>query len=430
MKPLKIYKFGGASIQDAPSMARIRGIIASALNQFQLVVVVSALGKSTNALEKVVLAWHQNQSEELQQALEFVAQTHRELISDLDISDRAKEQIRQSFDIRLAQLEVLITASPHPNYNLNYDQVVSFGELFSTTIFCEYLVLSGLQARFQDVREWIITEEPFREARIVWEETEKVLQPFVQHPNSLGPLTITQGFIGSVRGTELTSTLGREGSDYTGAILASVLNAKSLTIWKDVAGVMNADPRLFPNAIKFDVLSYREAIEMTSSVATVIHPKTIKPLENKGIPLEVNSFLRPDFIGTIVSADAISIHHTPCYIVVKNQILLSISSKDFSFIAEPGLSAIFQAISEVGLRVRLMQNSAISFSVVLDNDAFKIPGLLQSLKEKFRVKFNENVELWTIRHYTPEVIQSTTEGKTILMEQRNRETAQFVMETK
>jgi aspartate kinase len=292
------------------------------------------------------------------------------------------------------------------------------------------LVLSGLQARFQDVREWIVTEEPFREARIVWEDTEKILQPFVVHPNSLGPLTITQGFIGQIKGTHLTSTLGREGSDYTGAILASALHATSLTIWKDVAGVMNADPRLFPDAVKFDVLSYREAIEMTYYGATVIHPKTIKPLENKQIPLEVNSFLRPDLIGTVISADAISIHHTPCYIVVKNQILLSISSKDFSFIAEPGLSAIFQSISEVGLRVRLMQNSAISFSVVLDNDTFKIPGLLQSLKEKFRVKFNENVELWTIRHYSAEVIQKTTEGRTILMEQRNRETAQFVMETK
>ena len=430
MKPLKIYKFGGASIQDAPSMARIRGIIALALNHYQLVVVVSALGKSTNALEKVVLAWHQNQSKELQQALDFVAQTHRDLISELDVSDRAKEQIRQSFDIRLAQLEVLLTAPPHSNYNLNYDQVVSYGELFSTTIFSEYLVLSGLQARFQDVREWIVTEEPFREARIVWEDTEKILQPFVVHPNSLGPLTITQGFIGQIKGTHLTSTLGREGSDYTGAILASALHATSLTIWKDVAGVMNADPRLFPDAVKFDVLSYREAIEMTYYGATVIHPKTIKPLENKQIPLEVNSFLRPDLIGTVISADAISIHHTPCYIVVKNQILLSISSKDFSFIAEPGLSAIFQSISEVGLRVRLMQNSAISFSVVLDNDTFKIPGLLQSLKEKFRVKFNENVELWTIRHYSAEVIQKTTEGRTILMEQRNRETAQFVMETK
>lgn len=428
--PLKIYKFGGASIATASAMARVREIIAHALHQYQLVVVVSALGKTTNALEKVVLAWHQNKKENLKKELERVGKLHHELIAELDVSASAQKKIHQAFDIRWAYLEVVLQSNPHSNYNLNYDQVVSFGEIFSTTILSEYLHHSGLPVQFQDIRAWIQTDDTFREAGILWDITDKILAPFREHKRALGALTVTQGFLGQVYGTELTATLGREGSDYTGAILASMLEAESLVIWKDVAGVMNADPRLFPDAVKFDVLSYREAIEMTYYGASVIHPKTIKPLENKNIPLEVNSFLRPDLIGTIISNNAATVHQIPVFIVVKDQILLSIRSKDFSFIAESGLSIIFSAIAKIGLRVRLMQNSAISFSLVLDNDSFKIPGLIEELKKEFNVKFNEQVSLATIRHYTNSVLKEWEEKNTILLEQRSRETVQFVIESK
>jgi len=422
MKPLKIFKFGGASIQDAPSMARIRGIISNSLNSNQLIVVVSALGKTTNALEKVVLAWHQNQASDLKAALNQVVLTHREIISQLDVSDRAKGEIQKSFDVRLAQLEVLLANAPHPNYNLNYDQIVSFGELFSTTIFSEYLVFSGLQARFQDVREWIITEEPFREARILWEDLEKTVAPFIQNPAALGPLTITQGFIGRIKGTELTSTLGREGSDYTGAILAALFNAKSLCIWKDVAGVMNADPRLFPDAIKFDVLSYREAIEMTYYGATVIHPKTIKPLQNKAIPLYIKSFIDPEAKGTIIQENTAYDSLVPSYIVKDNQVLVSLSTRDFSFVVEDNLRDIFDILVQTGVRIHLMENSAISFSMCMDHDAYKQERLFAQFASRYSIRYNEGLSLVTVRHYDEQTIKKLISGREVLLEQRSRAT--------
>jgi aspartate kinase len=313
-----------------------------------------------------------------------------------------------------------------------YDQIVSQGEVLSSVIVSHFLKEQGVDNQWFDARQLIRTDSTFREGRVDWEASQRLVNanliPF--YIGAVGArVALTQGFIGSTS-IELTTTLGREGSDYTAAILAYLLDAKDVTIWKDVAGVMNADPRRYADAVKFDKISFREAIELSYYGASVIHPKTIKPLQNKGIPLYVKSFLAPGEPGTVIQANEDFDHLVPSFIFKSNQILISIIPRDFSFIVEQNLRDIFDVFAALGVRVNLMQNSALSFSVSVDNNEDKIPELIRRLQENYKVKYNENTELVTIRHYDQKTIDMLSEGKEILVTQLSRHTARMVTRDK
>ncbi|HRE97954.1 MAG TPA: aspartate kinase, partial [Flavobacteriales bacterium] len=323
-----------------------------------------------------------------------------------------------------------VTASA--NYDLVYDQIVSQGEFISSVIVSHYMNAQGIENTWYDARTIIRTDSTFREGKVDWDASQKLanqhLIPF--YIGSVGrKIAITQGFLGSTS-IGLTTTLGREGSDYTAAILAYLLDAKDVTIWKDVAGVMNADPRKYDKAVKFDRISFREAIELSYYGASVIHPKTIKPLQNKGIPLYVKSFLQPEEKGTIIQASEEYDHLIPSFIFKSNQVLISVLPRDFSFIVEENLREIFDVFASLGVRVHLMQNSALSFSVCIDHNEDKFPDLLKRLQENYKVKYNETVELITIRHYDQATIDMLTNAKEILVEQKSRHTARFIVRPK
>lgn len=308
-----------------------------------------------------------------------------------------------------------------------YDQVVSAGELISTTIVHEYLQSQGLNIAFADARDLVRTDNTYREGKVEWDETQSRSHAQIGQLFSNGHIgVITQGFIGGTS-ENYTTTLGREGSDYTASILAYCMDAKAVYIWKDVPGVLNADPKHFPDAQKLETMSYNDAIELAYFGASVIHPKTIKPLENKGIPLHVKSFMDPLLSGTVIGRDYQTKPLIPSYIFKDNQMLISISAKDFSFIAEDHLSDIFSLFAHSSVKINLMQNSAISFSVCIDNDSRNVPQLLDSLKNRYRILYNEGLQLYTIRHYYPSTIESLTHGKEVLLEQRSRQTAQLVL---
>jgi aspartate kinase len=311
-------------------------------------------------------------------------------------------------------------------YAFAYDQLVSQGEVLSTKIISRWLNENGVVNKWLDARDVLITDNTYRDARINWTETEKLTAEKIPALFQKDRLIITQGFIGATS-ENFTTTLGREGSDYTAAILAYVLNAGEVVVWKDVPGVLSADPKYYPDAVKLDEVSYHDAIELTYYGATVIHPKTIQPIENKSIPLRVCSFKNAGEKGTLIGNFKETHPQVPCFIFKTNQILISISAKDFSFIAEESISEIFSAISRHKAKVNLMQNSAISFSICVDNDPFKVPSLLHDLEKKFNVLYNDGLRLVTIRHYLPSTIDTLVNGQHILIEQRSRHTAQLVM---
>jgi aspartate kinase len=312
-------------------------------------------------------------------------------------------------------------------YDFVYDQIVSAGELISTTIVSAYLDQTGMANKWLDVRDCLLTDNTYREGKVNWEESGKrlkeVLMPMITERN---PIVITQGFIGGTS-ENFTTTLGREGSDYTAAIIAHLLDAESVTIWKDVPGVLNADPKFFADAQKLEQLSYHDAIELAYYGASVIHPKTIKPLENKNIPLYVKSFVQPSAKGTVIGKDLQTKPQVPSFIFKSDQVLISIAARDFSFIAEENLSGIFSAFAQMGVKINLMQNSAISFSVCVDDDEHKTPRLIDWLKKSYWVRYNQGVQLYTIRYYYPSTIDTLSQGREILLEQRSRNTAQLVM---
>ncbi|MGL5892168.1 MAG: aspartate kinase, partial [Bacteroidia bacterium] len=320
--------------------------------------------------------------------------------------------------------------SPAQEYDCEYDQIVSVGELLSTKIVSHYLNFSGVKNHWQDVRDLIKTDNTYREGRVDWSLTQQcadeILLPYIQ--KNPGIPVITQGFLG-VTSENFTTTLGREGSDYTAAILAYCTNAESVTIWKDVPGVLNADPKWFDNTELIPQLSYQDAIELTYYGATVIHPKTIKPLQNKNIPLHVRSFVEPDAPGTTIHNGQVSLP-VPCFIFKVDQVLLSVAPKDFSFIVEENLSKIFGLFSEHGIHLNMMQNSALRFSVVIDNNERRLQGLINVLRNEFQVLQNDKLELVTIRHYNQATIDRVTEGKEILLEVKSRYTAQLVMKNR
>ncbi|MGB7393629.1 MAG: aspartate kinase, partial [Pricia sp.] len=381
--------------------------------------VVSAMGKTTNAMEAVVDAYFQDRAE-LPSAVQETMQYHDSLLKNLFDNQRHPvfQQVKQLFD----EVQGFLAWNKSPKYNFVYDQVVGYGELISTTIISAYLNEIGIRNNWLDVRDFIKTNDSYRDVSVNWEKT----QERVSQGIDTAKLNITQGFLGS-DDNNFTTTLGREGSDYTAAILAFCLNATSVTIWKDVPGVLNADPRYFEETQLLNNISYREAIELAFYGASVIHPKTLQPLQQKEIPLHVKSFLHPSNPGTTVGKGIGIEPEVPCFIVKKNQVLMKLSSLDFSFIVEDSISALFKLFHEHKMKVDLIQNSAISFSVCVDNRFGRLQELLQHLQRRFNVVCHEGVSLYTIRHFDEKAIASLQNGHEVLLEQRGKETLQLVV---
>lgn len=414
---MQVFKFGGASVKDAAGVKNL----ASVLNQVgyeNTLVVVSAMGKTTNALELVIKNYFENKSE-LQSSIQEVKKYHNEIL--LDLFENTNVPIFKKVSSIFEDLDYFLSRNKSPDYNFVYDQTIGFGELISTTIISEYLNFIGIKNQWLDVRNFIKTDSYYRRSNVNWEQT----QVAIKENFNTKLLHITQGFLGS-DANNFTTTLGREGSDYTAAIFAYCLNASSVTIWKDVPGVLNADPRYFENAELLHNISYREAIELAFYGASVIHPKTLQPLQQKEIPLFVKSFLNPKNEGTRVSKVHGISPNVPCYIVKKDQVLVSLSSLDFSYIVEENISEIFKLLHYYKMKVDVIQNSAISFSVCFENTYNNLERLLQHLKAKFKVTCHEKVSLYTVRHYNEQAITSIEKDKTLLLKQLTQETIQIV----
>ncbi len=419
---MKIFKFGGASVKDAEAVQNIEKILREYTGE-KLAIVISAMGKTTNALERVVNAFY-HKSGTAQKELDEVKQYHKDIMDDLfqDKNHRVYDIVNNIF----VEIEWVLDEDQSREYDFIYDQVVSCGELISTQIISEYLNKSGISNTWVDARDLIQTDNSYREGKVNWDyTTEAVPKKFNAVFKEGESFIITQGFIGATS-ENYTTTLGREGSDYTASILAFCMEADGVYIWKDVPGVLNADPKFFKDAQKLERMSYHDAIELAYFGASVIHPKTIKPLENKNISLYVKSFMNPDLSGTVIGKDLETKPLIPSFIFKDNQMLLTISAKDFSFIAEHNLSGIFGVFARFAIKMNLMQNSAISFSVCIDNDPMKVPGLIEELMKDYKVLYNEDLQLYTVRHYYPSTIDMLTAGKEVLLEQRSRHTAQFV----
>lgn len=421
---MKVFKFGGASVKDAGAVKNVATILKRFPNE-NSVVVVSAMGKTTNALEQLTKAFFYS-SKDAEALLEDIKKYHFSIIEDLfpDKSHPIYNDINNTF----VELDWAIEDEPTHGYDHEYDQIVSIGEIISTKIVSAYLNEAGITSKWQDARDFIQTDNTYREGKVDWELTQQLVNKHLTPELSKGEGTVvvTQGFIGGTS-ENFTTTLGREGSDYTAAIIAYTTDAKSVTIWKDVPGVLNADPKWFDKTQKLEQISYQDAIELAYYGATVIHPKTIKPLQNKKIPLYVKSFVHPEDQGTVIN-DVQSPLPIPCFIFKMNQVLISISPKDFSFIVEENFSDIFKLFAEHHIKINMMQNSAISFSLCVDNDHYKLPELIKTLQKDYRVLYNERLELVTIRYYDQATIDRVTVNKKVLLEVKSRYTVQMVVQ--
>lgn len=414
---MQVFKFGGASTKDANGIKNVAHVLHTVGYQNTLIV-VSAMGKTTNAIEVVIDSYF-NRKSQLQSSLQDVKKYHNEVLLELFENEKhpVYEKVAKLFD----ELRNFFGHNKSPDYNFVYDQTIGFGELVASTIVSHHLNDIGLTNTWIDAREFIKTDNYYRRANVNWEETQQRISTNFDKKN----LNIAQGFIGSDANNFMT-TLGREGSDYTAAIFAYCLNADSVTIWKDVPGVLNADPRYFENAQLLNQISYREAIELAFYGASVIHPKTLQPLQGKEIPLYVKSFINPEKPGTKVGKGMGIEPKIPCFIVKKNEVLISLSSLDFSYIVEENLSEIFRLLHLYKMKVDVIQNSAISFSVCVDNIYNNLDQLLQHLKANFKVTCHEGVSLYTIRHYNDEAIKALQQGKNVLLKQLTQETVQMV----
>ncbi len=414
---MRVFKFGGASVKDAEGIKNVYDVLQK-VGHDDVLLVISAMGKTTNAMEAVVKNYF-DKSPELKASIQEVKKYHIQIL--LDLFDDESHKVFQAVNTVFADLEYFLEHNKSPNYNFVYDQIVCFGEIISTTIVSHYFNHAGLKNQWIDVREFIKTDNTYRDAVVDWEQTQKLISKNVKKKN----LNITQGFLGSDENS-FTTTLGREGSDYTAAIFAYCLNAESVTIWKDVPGVLNADPRYFENTTLLNQISYREAIELAFYGASVIHPKTLQPLQKKEIPLYVKSFINPLLPGTCVSKGADQEPQASCFIVKKGQLLISLSSLDFSFIMEENISEIFALLHKYKMKVHLIQNSAISFSVCADDKFGNFMELKSILSKKFKVTYNEDVSLYTIRHFNDNSAETVTKNRDVLLRQISRETMQVV----
>ncbi len=420
---MKVFKFGGASVNNIERINMV-GRILEQFSQEKLLIVISAMGKTTNALEKVVGAFYSGKKEEALQLFGLVKNQHLGTAKQLLVTHYlpCEEQLKNFF----TEAEWLLHDDPQKPYDYYYDQVVCIGELLSTTIISYYLNEIGVKNKWIDVRDVIRTDDNFRDANIEWEFTNSRVATSILPLFNETNFILTQGFIGATDENEST-TLGREGSDYTAAVFANMLDAESQTIWKDVSAVMNADPKQFPDAQPITELNYNEVIEMAYYGAQVIHPKTIKPLQNKNIPLYVKCFLDPSLPGTLIHNHPV--HHLPPIIVIKEkQALVEMSSKDFSFVGEHHVGTLYHLLEKLKIKPNLTQNTAISFICVLDDRPEKIEKLAFEVSEIFDVQVIKGLSLLTIRHFNKDVFEKLTRGKTILLRQQTTDTIQMLMQ--
>jgi aspartate kinase len=415
-----VFKFGGASVKDANGIVNLANVVKRYEGE-QLLIVVSAMGKTTNALEKLTKAYF-NGDDDLHSIFNEIKKYHFDIIEEIfDASAPIFDEVANTF----VEIDWIIEDEPLDEYDYIYDQIVSIGEMVSTRIVNAYLNKAGLKSQWLDVRGYIHTDNTYREGQVQWDKTRQSIEKDIPSLLQKG-IVVTQGFLGGTS-ENFTTTLGREGSDYTASILAACLGADSVTTWKDVPGILNADPKFFMDTVKFDELTYAEAIEMTYYGASVIHPKTIKPLQNAKIPLFVKSFTDPEASGTVIKEDGINKFVKPVIILKQNQVLLSLSAKDYSFISENHLSSIFGLFAQSQVKVNTMQTSALSFSVCFDFYEERFNKLLQNLQQDFKVKYNQGLTLITIRHHSPDVLKELTDGKQVLLEQVSRNTLQMVV---
>jgi aspartate kinase len=414
---MKVFKFGGASVKNAEGIRNLLKIVSD--EQENLVIVVSAFGKTTNTLEKVLKSWLSG-NEDYSDLLNEVYNYHFSVMNGLQT---AGGNIGKSVDLSFAKLREYLVKESRGDYDFEYDQVVSFGEIWSTLIVSGFLKESRLKAEWIDIREHLITDDRFRDADILWGESTGRIMKAVDF--SRNNIYVTQGFIGGTI-TGQTTTLGREGSDFTAAIIGNILDAEKVVFWKDVPGILNADPNWMTEVTRLDEISYKEAVEMTFSGAKVIHPKTIKPLHNKNIPLLVKSFINPGEEGTVIRADAKTEKIVPIFIRKEDQILISILPKDFSFVMGENLGRVFHSFQLNGIKVNLVQASAVSINVCVDDERVKVDSLIEDLKKDFKAIYNDDVEMLSIRHHTPEAIGILTLGREILLEQKTRKIVRFV----
>ncbi|MFT5800541.1 MAG: aspartate kinase [Nonlabens sp.] len=419
----KVFKFGGASVKNAEGIKNVCKIIQSQ-GQGPLVVVVSAMGKTTNALEAIVEAYF-NGKETAMELFQECRDQHFRIMAELFPQNHEAFALVNDLFV---EIEWVLEDPIVDKLDYLYDQIVSVGELVSTRIIAAYLSEQQIATTWLDARDVILTDDTFRDALVQWEQTNKRINAKVKPLLEKKQVVLTQGFIGGTS-ENWNTTLGREGSDFSAAIFSYCLDVESMVIWKDVPGVLTADPRLFENVVLLDRLSYGEAIEMTYYGATVIHPKTIKPLQNKNIPMYVKSFAKPEDPGTLISIAEELIKYPPVIVVEKNQSLIHISTKDFSFVAEKELSHIFKLLDEHRIRVNMMQNMAISFSACVTHRSERLEQLIAVLEEDYNVTTTEGLELLTVRHYNEDVLQELTRGKVVLFEERIRETVQVVMKS-
>ncbi len=419
---MKVFKFGGASVKDADAVRNVASIVDRYTDK--LGIVVSAMGKTTNALEQIVMRLWERDEKGFNELIEERRTFHLSIMEDLFNENNPEifAVINHEFDALIEKYEERIPE----NFDFEYDQIVSLGEVISTKIVVAYLAEQGKRVQWSDARELIRTDRKYREAEVDWKRTQELFNEKFNPLFNDFDILVTQGFIGHTA-EGFTTTLGREGSDFTAAIIAYCCDTESVTIWKDVPGMLNADPKWFDNTIKLDQISFKEAIELSYYGASVIHPKTIKPLQNKGIPLYVKSFIDPEAEGTMIQSSTTNDDLVPSFIFKLDQVLISITPKDFSFIVEQNLSDIFNRLSKLNAKINLMQNSALNFSILLDGSKTNIPELLAEFEEHYVIKFNEGLELITIRHFDEATIDRVTENKEVLLQQKTRETARLIV---
>ncbi len=420
---MRVFKFGGASIATPERIQNVAGIISDYADQ-PLLVVVSALGKTTNALEKVAEAFFKGDKQTAKQLFTALEEQHNEYARKMLGGDAPAtlEKLTEFY----TEIEWVISGPIEKPYDYYYDQIVCIGELLSTCILSAYLNANGRPNTWIDVRDVFRTDETYRDARIDWNFTQNKVNEIVKPALEATGMVLTQGFIGATD-QNASTTLGREGSDYSAAVFANMLDAESQTIWKDVEGLLNADPKLFPNTVKIEEITYYEVIEMAFYGAQVIHPKTIKPLQNKQIPLFVKCFLDKTLKGTMIKEQTDTFVYPPIIVLKKDQALLQVTSKDFSFITEDNLSNLYNIFHGLNIKINLIQNAAISLVVCIDNKPDVVEQLMEVLSKDYKVLRNEDVQLLTVRHFTPSILEELTKGRVALLEQKSRNTVQMVI---
>ena len=420
---MKIFKFGGASVKDAAAVRNVAEIVSLYDGQ-KITIVVSAMGKTTNKLEEIVHALATKDRKIFMALVDDLLVFHETILGEL--FPERHYAVYAEMEAIFEALRLRFDQPFSDNYSFEYDQIVSIGEVLSSVILAAFLREKGFPAVWADARKLIRTDHLYQEGTVDWNKTASLIQEHFLPLFSEVNIQVTQGFIGHTP-EGFTTTLGREGSDYTAGIFAYCTNAESVTIWKDVPGMLNADPKYFENTIKLDQISFKEAIELSYYGASVIHPKTIKPLQNKDIPLYVKSFLDPMAPGTIIQKNSENDALIPSFIFKKDQVLFSFTTTNFSFIVEENLSDIFSRLAKINAKINLMQNSALDFSILIDRSKVDIHQVLELFKDTYSVKFNEGLTLITIRHYEQATIDRVTSNKEIILEQKTRQTARIVV---